>query len=96
MAGGNVEYPPEIIDAAQKISASAAGLNSLMGDLTKEKMELLSVSGGAMSQSFDQVHDAFNRSGLSNSEGLQNIGKVANTAHTEMMQFDAAAARKFV
>jgi uncharacterized protein YukE len=93
---GVVEYPPEIVDAAQKISASATELNKLMGDLNRDKMALLAVSGGAMADSFNQVHEAFNKSGLANSEGFQNIGKVANASHTEMIQFDQQSARGFV
>jgi len=95
MASGVVEYPPEIVAAAQTISKSAAELNRLMGDLNKDKLALLTVSGGAMAQSFDQVHEAFNKSGLQNSAGFQNIGKVANASHEEMIQFDQNAARNF-
>jgi uncharacterized protein YukE len=92
---GVVEYPPEIAEAANNISVSATELNKLMGDLNRDKMALMAVSGGAMADSFNQVHEAFNRTGLTNSEGFQNIGKVTNTSHTEMVQFDQTQARKF-
>ncbi len=94
MAGGIVEYPVEIVEAAQKITKSASELNRLMGDLTRDQKALEAVSSGATATAFTEVQSAWNNSGLSNNATFQAVAKVANESHTRMTEFDSYMANR--
>lgn len=95
MAGGIVEYPVEIIDAAQKITKSASELNRLMGDLSRDQKALEAVSSGASATAFSEVQNAWNNSGLNNNTALAAVAKAADESHTQMTDFDRYMANQF-
>jgi uncharacterized protein YukE len=95
MPGRIVQYPLEIVDAAQKITQSATALNTLMADLTRDKNALEAVSGGAAAVAFSEVHNAWNNSGLANNARFQAVAKVADESQLRMTEFDRYMANRF-
>lgn len=95
MPRGVIQYPIEIIDAAQTIMKSSQALNELMGRLTSSKNALMVVSQGAASVAFNEVQDAFNKSGLNNNARLAGVANAATEAQTRMTDFDRFMANRF-
>jgi uncharacterized protein YukE len=94
MAGGIVQYTVEIVEASQRILKTASELNRLMGELMRDQKALEAVSTGLTATAFSEVQTAFNKSGLTNSATFQAVAKAANTAHTQMTDFDRHMANR--
>lgn len=88
MTSGLVEYPPEMVTAAERIAKAALGMNAQMEALNKDQKALQALSSGIHATTFVEVQDAWNKSGLANVEKFRAVGKAVSDAHLSMNEWD--------
>lgn len=92
---GFVEYPPEMVAASQRIVKAALGISAQMEMLNKDQKALQELSSGAHAAAFAEVQDAWNRSGLANSEKFRALGTAVEDAHLTMTEWDHVMGNRF-
>jgi hypothetical protein len=89
MAGGMMDYPPDIKDAVVTMNKAAQQLDVEMNDLKKVVQNLVGASQGAAILEYNQVHEMWDKSGLAHNSGLMATAKAAGDSYDEVTAFDA-------
>lgn len=94
MAGGVLDYTPDIVDAVVTMQRAARQLDTEMADLKQVVEGLVGSSKSDAVTAFNEVQMLWQQSGLAHNETLAQVAKAAGEAYDEVTAFDAYLAKQ--
>jgi uncharacterized protein YukE len=94
MAGGILDYTPDIVDAVVTMQKAAQQLDSEMADLKSVVERLVGGSRSDAVTAFNEVQMLWQQTGLAHNETLTSVAKAAGEAYDDVTSFDAYLARQ--
>jgi uncharacterized protein YukE len=94
MAGGQLNFPPEIMEAVSTMQRAAGLLDQEMQDLHKNVSAFTNTSQSAAVGAFDEAHQMWQKSGLAHNEALNGLARVAGDSYQDITSFDSQLANR--
>jgi uncharacterized protein YukE len=89
MAGGQLNFPPEIMDAVSTMQKAAGLIDQEMQQLQTLVNGLTSSSKGAAVEAYNEAQQLWNKSGLAHNEALNGVAKAAGDSYQDITSFDS-------
>lgn len=94
MANGQLNFPPEIMDAVSTMEKAAQAIDSEMQQLKGVVNGLVTSSKGAAISAYNDAQNIWNQMGVLHNETLNNLAKEAGNSYTNITDFDNYVARQ--
>jgi uncharacterized protein YukE len=89
MASGQLNFPPEIMDAVSTMQKAAGLIDQEMQQLQTLVNGLVSSSKGAAVEAYNEAQQLWNKSGLAHNEALNGVAKAAGDSYQDITSFDS-------